>query len=96
MTSSSDSWTATGLYLFPNKIGAGQIQPYLRYTSNNPDNSSKRDEFELGINYVIDGHNARLSLMYIYGDMQTKGRDWTPGVTGKDVSAIAFGLQLQI
>ena len=31
------SWTATGLYLFPQKVGIGQFQPYIRYTKNYAD-----------------------------------------------------------
>src|SRR5690606_42026284 len=35
------SWTVTGLYLIPTRIGIGQFQPYGRFTSVQPDNSSK-------------------------------------------------------
>ena len=92
-----DAWTATGLYLFPQKVGIGQFQPYVRFTENKPDNSTNRTEFEVGTNYVIDGHNARVSLFYQYGDIATKGRlNWTPGVTGANVSAIKLALQLQL
>ncbi|MDA2909939.1 OprO/OprP family phosphate-selective porin [Nitrospiraceae bacterium AH_259_D15_M11_P09] len=91
-----DAWTATGLYLFPQKVGIGQFQPYVRYTENKPDNSSVRDEIGIGINYVIDGHNARISLMYQYGDIATKGREYLPTTKGNEVSAIKLGLQLQL
>ncbi len=91
-----DSWTATGLYLFPQKLGIGQLQPYVRYTANNPDFSTSRSEIEFGTNYIIDGHNAKISLFYQYGDIATKGRNWTPGVTGDDVGAIKLALQWQI
>ena len=94
-----DAWTATGLYLFPQKIGIGQFQPYVRFTENKPDNSSNRNEIEGGINYVIDGHNARISLFYQYGDIATKDspvQEYLPTTTGDDVSAIKLGLQLQL
>ena len=92
-----DSWTATGLYLFPQKFGVGQLQPYIRYTQNTPDFSSDRYEFEAGTNYIIDGHNAKISLFYQYGDIATKGRfNWVPGVTGDEVSAIKLALQVQL
>jgi len=91
-----DSWTATGLYLFPQKLGIGQLQPYVRYTANNPDFSTSRSEIEFGTNYIIDGHNAKISLFYQYGDIATKGRNWTPGVTGDDVGVIKLALQWQI
>ncbi len=92
-----DAYTGTILYLFPQKVYVGRVQPYFRYTSNEADNSSDRDEYEFGINYVIDGHNARISLMYQYGDIETKGRfNWVPGATGDEVSAIKLGLQIQL
>jgi len=91
-----DSWTATGLYLLPQKIGIGQFQPYVRYTSISPDASSDRDESEAGVNYIIDGHNARLSLFYEYGDFATKGLDYSPAAAGDEVSAIKLALQVQI
>jgi len=91
-----DAWTATGLYLFPQKVGIGQIQPYVRATENKPDNSPSREEFEVGLNYIIDGHNAKISLFYQYGDIATKGRSYLPTTTGADVSAIKLALQLQL
>ena len=91
-----NSWTATGLYLFPEKWGIGQFQPYVRYTANDPDFSTFRDEIEVGTNYIIDGHNAKIALFYQYGDINTKGRTWLPGVTGDNVSVIKLALQWQI
>ena len=91
-----EAYTGSALYLMPGKIGIGQLQPYVRYTSNEGENTTDRDEYEAGLNYIIDGHNARVSLMYQYGDINTKGRDYTAGKTGDDVHAIKLGFQLQI
>ena len=91
-----EAYTGSALYLMPGKIGIGQLQPYVRYTSNEGENTTDRDEYEAGLNYIIDGHNARVSLMYQYGDMATKGRNYNAGVTGDDVHAIKLGFQLQI
>ena len=55
------SFTAYALYLFPTEVGIGRFQPYGRYTMNNSVYSNKLDEFEAGTNYVISGHNARIS-----------------------------------
>ena len=94
---SGDAWTATALYLFPEKIGIGNFQPYVRYSDIAPDDSADRDEFEAGLNYVIGGHNARVSLIYQYGDLATKSIvNFAPGVGGDDVSAIKIGVQLQL
>ncbi len=90
------SWTATGLYLFPEKFGVGQFQPYVRFTENVPDAGNARNEFEVGTNYVIDGYNARISLFYQYGDIATKGRTWIGSQTGEDVSAVKLALQWQL
>ncbi|MBT3698623.1 MAG: hypothetical protein HOG42_03090 [Methylococcales bacterium] len=91
-----DAYTGSALYLMPGKVGIGQLQPYVRYTANEGENTTDRDEFEAGLNYIIDGHNARVSLMYQYGDMATKGRNYNAGVTGDDVHAIKLGFQMQI
>jgi len=83
-----DFYTGTALFLMPGKIGMGQLQPYVRYTNNDSATTDSQDEYEAGINYIIDGHNARVSLMYQYGDLST--------TAGNDVSAIKLGFQLQI
>ena len=94
------AWTATGLYLLPQDVGMGplkgQLQPYARFTENVPDNSPARDEYEIGLNYVIDGHNSRVSLFYQYGDIATKGRTYLKTTTGDEVSRIALAVQLQL
>ena len=91
-----DSFSIVGLYLLPNKIGPGQFQPYLRFTGVYPDKSSNRDEVEAGVNYIIDGHNARVSLFYQHGDIATKGLNYAPGAAGSKVDAIKLALQIQI
>lgn len=90
------AYTATALYLFSKKIMLGQLQPYMRWTDNNPNNSSNRDEIELGLNYIIDTHNARVSVFYQYGDINSKGRVWVPGVAGNKNSTIGLGIQIQL
>jgi len=92
-----DSFSTGLLYLFPQQIGIGQFQPYVRYNGVYPDGSSARDEFETGVNYVIDGHNARVSLIYQYGDLSSKGIfNFGPDVRGDSESAVKLGIQLQL
>jgi hypothetical protein len=91
-----DFYTGTALYLFPQKVLIGQFQPYVRYTNVDPQNSSERDEIEAGVNYVIDGHNARVSLFYESGDIATEGLDYTPGLRRDEVSAVKLGVQIQL
>ena len=71
-----DTGAGTGLLfsvavLIPGKIGWGQFQPHFRYQGydesesggNNPgaDNIAR---YDIGVNYVMVGHNARISLVY--------------------------------
>lgn len=91
-----DAYTGTALYLMPGKVGIGQLQPYVRYTANEGKTTANRDEYEAGLNYIIDGHNARISLMYQYGDIATKGRNYATAAAGDDAHAIKIGFQMQI
>ncbi|MDH5193562.1 MAG: hypothetical protein OEW32_07740 [Nitrospira sp.] len=67
------SWTVYALYLIPQEIGIGRFQPYVRFTSIDPRYGNMRQEWEPGINYVISGHNARVSAFYRYGDLMSYG-----------------------
>ena len=90
------SWTTTGLYLFPNKIGIGRFQPYGRFTSVQPDLSTNREEIEGGLNYIIDDFNARISAYYQHGDLATKGLNYSPDAVGSKVDVFKLSFQLQI
>ncbi|GAB6140978.1 selenite/tellurite reduction operon porin ExtI [Methylosoma difficile] len=59
-----NAYDVSAMYLFPQKIGYGKIQPYGRYVNNMAIHSPDKDVFEGGLNYIIDGHNARISLSY--------------------------------
>lgn len=86
-----ETYFVAAAYLFPGEIGIGKLQPYVRYTSNEPDDFfADSDLFEVGINYVISGHNARLNLNFTDGDANLTG------VPGPDRNAITFGIQFQI
>ena len=91
-----DALDLSAMYLIPAKVGIGQFQPYFRYTDVMPSTSSDRNAYEAGVNYIIDGHNARVSLSWTYGDLLTKGLNYTSGATGDDINAIKVGFQLQI
>lgn len=72
-------------YIFDQKVGWGQFQPYLRYQKFSPDNDIDTKKYDLGVNYVIDGYNAQLSGFYSNTD-----------VTGaSDVDAFTVALQIQ-
>lgn len=95
------SWTMYGLYLFPHEIGIGKFQPYARYTGLNAQFAGPREEYELGLNYVIAGHNARISSYWrtgnIGGTSQFNGQNtnYAPNSTGQHVDTWVVALQLQ-
>lgn len=85
-----DSYFISMGYLLPTATGPGKFQPYIRFVENNPSDASNSDLTEVGLNYVIDGHNARLNLNYASGDANISG------YPGADVDSISFGVQVQI
>jgi hypothetical protein len=81
-----DGYLIGAAYLIPGKVGWGQFQPFFRYQ--NFDNSITHlsaDEYDLGVNYVIKGHNARVSLDY--------SKNEGGGIA--DYDRIIAGIQLQ-
>lgn len=93
-----NAYDFSGMYLFPQKVWIGQMQPYVRYVNVDPNSSAERDVYEAGVNYVIDGHNAMVSLSWQYGDLLTKGLNYSTEktVTGDNANAIKIGFQWQI
>ena len=91
-----NAYDASAMYLIPDKVWIGQFQPYLRYTNVLPSGSTNRNAYEGGVNYVIDGHNARVSLSWTYGDLLTKGLDYSSSASGDSINAVKLGFQLQI
>lgn len=79
-------------YLIPGKIGWGQFQPHIRYqgfndsaTSANNPTANNIARYDIGVNYVMQGHNARISLVYTHTD-----------ITGpKEFGMIVLGTQFQ-
>lgn len=93
-----NSYFATAAYLFTSE-GKMRLQPYIRYTSNEPDttvptSSLDTDLAELGLNLIINGHNTRLNFRYTSGDASLSG--YPPGGGVDDTDTFAFGVQLQI
>ncbi len=92
-----DSFLALASYLMPGKtsIGGfqGQLQPYVRYQGYDQDNSNTagsrgyKDRTEAGLNYVLDGFNAKLTA-YWYVDADHDNN------VDKNVAALAMQFQL--
>jgi hypothetical protein len=95
------SWTGYALYMFPQEIGIGRFQPYARYTGLNSQFGGAREEYELGTNYVIAGHNARISTWWRTGTIGGSGTfngqnlNYAPGSRGQHVDSFTVALQLQ-
>ncbi len=86
-----DAYFASAAYLLPANGGPGQFQPYIRYTNNDPSSGDDSDLTELGVNYVISGHNLRLNLNVTSGDANASGVK-----AANDTDTITFGMQFQI
>ena len=82
-----DAYFIAAAYLLKKNTGIGKLQPYLRYTENNPSMGDTADLTELGLNYVISGHNVRLNVNVTSGDIRSGG---------DNVDTFTFGVQLQI
>ena len=79
---SGTSFTAYALYLFPHEVGIGRFQPYGRYTFVNGVHATALDEFEVGTNYIISGHNARISTYWRTGNLAPNGGNVFTGIVG--------------
>ena len=72
-------------YIFNQKVGWGQFQPFVRHQKFSPDNNIDTKKTDFGVNYIIDGYNAQVGAVY----SNTK-------VTGaRDVRAISVAMQFQ-
>ncbi|VAW84573.1 FmdC precursor [hydrothermal vent metagenome] len=90
----SNGYFVLGSYLFGNNMGMGKLQPMLRYQSVEVDGlggamGTDTEQLDVGLNYIIDGHNARISLVY-------EANEETTGGTSTDTNAIRLGVQLQM
>lgn len=84
------AYFAAAAYLIGGNSGAGKFQPYVRYTKNEPTVGQSSDLTELGVNYVISGHNTKFNLNYTSGDANASG------APGTDADSILFGVQFQL
>lgn len=59
------AYLATIAYMFPQKVGMGNIQPFVRVQNFQRDLSQTTNkQSDIGVNYVINGANARISAVY--------------------------------
>lgn len=80
------TYLAGAAYLLPHAIGPGKFQPYLRYQSFDNDLSNiTSTQNDYGVNYILNGHSARISATYTKNDTDTT----------KALDKFVVGLQLQ-
>jgi hypothetical protein len=84
--SQGDGYLIGAAYLIPGKVAWGQFQPFFRYQNYDNDLTHlTSNEYDLGLNYIIDAHNARISLDY--------SKNNNDG--GADFDRFIAGIQLQ-
>jgi hypothetical protein len=73
-------------WLFSAKAGPGRLQPMARFQLYSPTGSgSSAKTFDAGLNYILDGHNARLALVV---------QNTSPS-TGSSTTGVQLGIQIQ-
>jgi len=59
------AYLATLAYMFPQQVGIGKFQPFVRLQKFKRDLSQTTNkQNDIGVNYVINGHDARFSMVY--------------------------------
>jgi hypothetical protein len=97
------SYLLGAAYLFPQQVGLGKFQPYVRFLKFDRDkvvgvgSSSVPQQFagdfkqyDIGVNYVIAGPNAKISATYTEYKADDDGAS-----SNDDTNAFVLGVQLQ-
>lgn len=79
------AYSAGAGYLFFREVGWGRFQPFTRWQRFNADNDTDTRQIDVGLNYVIDGHNAHISATYSNTEVSN----------GPDADRFVIALQLQ-
>jgi hypothetical protein len=95
------AYLASAALLFPQQVGWGKFQPYARFmkfsaestqgdgVSSFNTSSSDSKQYDLGVNYIIEGHNARLSATYTNNKLESAI------ASNNSADKITLGVQLQ-
>jgi len=83
-------YLATLAYLIPHSVGIGRFQPFLRQQKFEREVSqTTHEKMDLGVNYVIDKHNVRISAVY------SRLKDDRLVLNNDTVGKFVVGVQLQ-
>ena len=97
------SYLLGAAYLFPQQVGLGKFQPYVRFLKFDRDKvigtgdattpqqfGGNFKQYDIGVNYVIAGPNAKVSATYTEYKMDDDGL-----ASSDDTNAFVLGVQLQ-
>lgn len=62
-------------YLFDREIGWGRLQPFVHWQRFDADNRVTTQQTDLGLNYVINGHDAQISATYSRNQVSQGGEN---------------------
>jgi hypothetical protein len=81
-------WSFFGLasWLFMTKVGPGRFQPMVRYQHAVPTVGDATKTFDGGLNYILDGHNARAALVV---------QNIAPPGSASSQTSFQLGIQIQ-
>jgi hypothetical protein len=79
-----EAFLVSAAFLFPTEVGPGKFQPVVRYQEFDPKIGPTVKAYDVGVNYIIKGHSARLSAAWQHLD-----------VAGFDNDRLTAGVQLQ-
>lgn len=66
---------AGAAWLFPQAVGHGKFQPFLRHQRFEPDGGTDVRSTDVGVNYLIAGYNAKLVAVYTRTEVAGTNRD---------------------
>ncbi|WP_293675853.1 hypothetical protein [uncultured Phenylobacterium sp.] len=69
------AFLASAAFLFPTEVGPGKFQPVVRYQEFDPRVGPTVEAYDIGLNYIIKGHNARLSAVWQHVDAGAADND---------------------
>ncbi len=82
-------YLATLAYLIPHNIGIGRLQPFFRQQKFDRNISlTTHEQIDVGVNYVINNHGARISAVYSQSKDDRLTRD------NEEVDKFIIGIQL--
>lgn len=84
------AYMATLEYMFPQKVGIGNFQPFVRMQNYKRDVSQTTEkQNDIGVNYIMDGHNARISAVY----SKLSDNRLVPSVANRNQFLVGFQFQ---